>query len=139
MNRFQLTVIFFFILFLFSCDKNVKNEFEYIAGKWTITDFISLESASYPKNNGFNPTIEFKNDGTFNLKLDFNNCFGDYFPTDGNAISFSAVGCTKICCDSEFSKKLCLILPRVKTFQFERNMLKLIVPGWGWVILESNN
>ena len=139
MNRFQLTVIFVLILHLLSCDKNGKNGFGYFAGKWTITDFISLESASYPKNNGFNPIIEFKNDATFNLKLDVNNCFGDFIQTDGNAISFSAAGCTEICCDSKFSQKFCLMLPQVKTYQIEKNTLKLVVPGWGWINLESND
>jgi len=97
----------------------------------------SVESVSYSKDNGFNPLIEFKNDGTYLIKLDVNGCFGDFTLSNGNSISISASGCTKMCCDSQFSQKFIQMLPQVKTFEIEGSNLQLNIPGWGWIELEA--
>jgi len=34
------------------------------------------------------------------------------------------------------SQKFAIMLPKVKTFQVEKNKLRLDVPGWGWINLE---
>jgi len=137
MNRFQVTIISLFMLAIFSCDKSEPDKTGSICGKWAVTDFISVESISYPKKDGFNPVIEIKIDGTYNLKLDMNSCMGNFTFSDPNMISFSASGCTKMCCDSEFSQKFTEMLPRVKTFSMEDRMLKLNIPDWGWIVLEE--
>jgi heat shock protein HslJ len=136
MKRFQIIFITFLVLALLSCDKKEKDEMKSIYGKWEATDFISLESVAYPKKDGFNPILEFKNDGTYNLQLDFNKCSGDFTLLNNNGISFSSVGCTKMCCDSNFSLKFSQMLPQVKTYHIKRNKLKLEVPDWGCINLE---
>ncbi len=136
MKQFHIIIISLFVLIVISCDKNGKDEICNIYGKWTVTDFISLESISYPKKDGFSPIIEIKTDGTYNLKLDVNRCFGSYMLLNKNGISFSEPGCTKICCDSQFSQKFAEMLVQVRTYQIEKNSLKLEVPGWGWINLE---
>ena len=100
---------------------------------------MSVESVAYPKKDGYNPVIEFNNDGTYYLKLDMNSCIGIFTLTDNSGISMTAPGCTKICCDSEFSKKFVEMLPQVKSYQLENNNLKLEVPEWGWINLELND
>jgi len=137
MNRFQLTTISLIMLIIISCDKGESVKTVSICGKWAVTDFISIESISYPKKDGLNPVIEFKIDGSYNLKLDVNSCMGNFTFSDPNMISFSASGCTKMCCDSEFSQKFTEMLPRVKTFSMEDRMLKLNIPDWGWIVLEE--
>lgn len=140
MKQFQIIIISLLMLIVLSCDKKGKDEISDIYGKWTATDYISLESVSYPKNNGFSPIIEIKTDGTYNLKLDMNGCFGNFSLSDSSSsISFSAAVCTEICCDSEFSLKIANMLHQVKTYQIEKNKLKLEVPGWGWINLELND
>jgi heat shock protein HslJ len=126
------------MLIIFSCakDETVNTS---IHGKWVATDFMSIESVLYSKKNGFNPEIEFKNDGSYNLKLDMNSCMGNFVLSGSNSISISASGCTKMCCDSEFSNKFVQLLPQVESYQFENNKLKLEIPGWGWINLELNN
>lgn len=136
MNRFQPTIISLFMLVIFSCDKSEINETVSIYGKWAVTDFISVESVTYPKKDGFNPVIEIKIGGAYNLKLDVNSCMGNFTLSNSNSISLSASGCTKMCCDSEFSQKFVLMLPQVESFQFQGEMLKLEVPGWGSINLE---
>ena len=139
MNRCQIVIIFFLTLSIFSCDKNETEVGTGILGKWKATKFMSVESVAYPKKDGYNPVIEFNNDGTYYLKLDMNSCIGIFTLTDNSGISMTAPGCTKICCDSEFSNKFVQMLSQVKSYQLENNNLKLEVPEWGWINLELND
>lgn len=139
MNRFQITNIIFFMLAIFSCDNDETIRKTNILGKWMATDFMSVESVLYSKKDGFNPVIEFKDDDSYILKLDMNSCMGNFTLPKNNIISLSASGCTKMCCDSEFSNKFVQMLPKVESYKIENNKLKLEVPGWGWINLELNN
>ena len=139
MKRIQLVIFTLFVLIGFSCDKKETNEVTDIYGKWKVAEFISVESLYYDKNNGNSPLIEFRNDGTYILKLDVNLCIGNFTISDDNSISVAFSGCTKVCCDSEFSKKFIMMLPKVKSFHFSENRLNLDVPEWGWIELVSDN
>lgn len=139
MNRLQLIFYSFFLMTVLSCEKSETDATSSIYGKWEARDFVSLESVGYPKKDGFNPIIEIKNDGTYNLTLDFNTCSGNFTLANSNGIIFTAAGCTKMCCDSKFSEKFSQMLPKVKTYQIEKNKLTLEVPDWGWINLESHN
>lgn len=136
-NSLIYLVVFLFIIFLYSCDKDENGGAGDIYGKWEATAFISIESAGYPKNNNYNPVIEFKNDGTYSLKLDRNSCSGSFTLPGENNINISAAGCTKICCDSKFSQKFIGLLPQVNGYSIEGNKLKLNVSGWGWIELKA--
>lgn len=107
-----------------------------IVGKWEVKEFMSVESVLFAKDDDYNPTIEFKSDGTTAIRLDVNSCFGDYELGDEPTINISDSGCTKICCDSDFSKKFIEMLPQVGSYEIEDNMLKFIISGWGWIELE---
>jgi len=137
MKTITSVLILLSALVFFSCDNSEKEDKSDIYGKWEATEFMSVESVSYSKDNGFNPLIEFKNDGTYLIKLDVNGCFGDFTLSNGNSISISASGCTKMCCDSQFSQKFIQMLPQVKTFEIEGSNLQLNIPGWGWIELEA--
>jgi heat shock protein HslJ len=127
------------MLAIFSCEKKETDEKASIYGKWVATDFMSVESVLYEKKDGFNPVIEFRSDGSYRLELDINSCQGDFTLSNSNSISLSASGCTKMCCDSEFSKKFTQILPQVESYHVENNKLKMEVSGWGWINLELHN
>lgn len=139
MNRTLPVILLFLSMIAFSCSDDEKLNNEGIYGKWQATTFISVESMGYPKNNGYNPVIEFKSDGSYYLKLDMNYCMGNFSVSDKNKISISPAGCTKMCCDSRFSDKFVLMLTRIKSFEFEGNKLKMNVPEWGWIELEPAN
>ena len=123
-------VVLMLIIFLFSCEKSKCEGSGNIYQSWEVTDFMSVESVAYPKDNNYKPVIEFENDGRYSLKLDKNSCSGSFTLTGKNNISISAAGCTKICCDSEFSKKLTAMLPQVKDYSIEGSKLKLNVLDW---------
>jgi heat shock protein HslJ len=133
-----LVLIILFSGLLFSCEKDKNEVIEDIYEEWKVIDFMSIESMLYAKNENYNPIIEFKRDSSFSLKLDVNNCFGSFEIKDGNKIVISSAGCTKICCDSDFSNKVAVMLPQVTTYSFDDETLKLNVPGWGWISLKLN-
>jgi len=123
------------LVFLFACEKDECNcNHENIIGKWEATFLLTQESVGYPKNNDYNPVVEFKNDNTVALVLDVNSCFGEFTLHENNGIEISNAGCTEICCDSAFSEKIVELLPQVTNFTIEGNELKLNIPG-GWIRL----
>jgi heat shock protein HslJ len=134
-NVFTLLILLVVLLFS-SCDKGKNKITGNIYSTWEVVEFMSVESESNAKKDNYNPVIEFKEDGSFSLKLDANNCSGNFSLADGNAIEMGGPGCTKMCCDSDFSNKLTTLLPEVKSYSFEENILKLNVPDWGWIKLE---
>ena len=134
-NGIKIVILLLFVI-LFSCEKEKKDFASDIYATWEVVDFMSIESMSYPKDNNYNPVIEFKRDGSFTLKLDSNSCFGSFSFSGENGISIPRTGCTKMCCDSDFSIKLVEMLSRVETYSIEENKLKLNVSDWGWINLE---
>lgn len=139
MYKTKILIVLFYLSILFSCNKNEDEGSNAIYQSWLVLDFMSVESVAYPKDKDFNPVIKFKNDGSYSLKLDLNSCSGSFTLTGENNISISAAGCTKICCDSEFSKKFVAMLPRVSEYSIEGNKLKLNVSGWGWIEMKVVN
>lgn len=100
---------------------------------WEATGFISLESVAYPKMNNYSPRVTFTKDGKYSLKLDVNSCMGSFEKGENNSIRIQSAGCTRICCDSQFSVKMADMLSKVTSYTIEKNKLQLHVPGWGYV------
>lgn len=129
----------FVVLFSFiSCNKDDKIA-KNIFNSWEIVNFVSLESGAYPKNNDYNPIIQFNKDGSYLLQLDVNNCNGNYTLSEENEITITTSTCTYVCCDSDFSEKITAMLPQVTSFNINKNKMKLDVPGWGWINLELHD
>jgi hypothetical protein len=139
MKRVILILLALSIFVIFSFNKNDTDGNNDIYGKWKVTQILSVESVLYTKKDGYNPRIEFKTDGTFSLRLDENSCGGSFALTKSKGISFSGAECTEICCDSGFSQKIARMLTHIKSYHFEKDKLKLVVPGWGWMELEKLN
>lgn len=133
----SLLAILAVMTFFVSCSNNNDcNCPEDIYGKWSVEEFMSVESIAYPKDNDYSPTIAFKNDGTFGVELDVNHCFGSFEMDDDKGIAISDSGCTEVCCDSEFSLKFITLLPEVTSYEIEDDVLKFSIPGWGWIELK---
>lgn len=130
--------VFSLLISFYACndDDDCGCNDENIVGKWEVKEFMSIESVLYAKDSDNNPTIEFKSDGTTDIKLDVNSCFGDYEFGDEPTINISDSGCTEACCDSDFSLKFIEMIPQVGSYEIEHDELKLLVSGWGWIELE---
>lgn len=136
MNSFRFCYITLLIFLIpVSCNRNddLAND---IYNRWEIKDFISVESVLYTRDNDYHPVIEFTKNGSVSLKLDANSCIGNFSLSEQKEVKISMAGCTKICCDSDFSKKTLEMLSRVKSYSIEKNNMKLYVPEWGWISLE---
>ena len=124
-NISRLMVLFFVVLFSFiSCNKDSKIVKD-IYNCWEIVDFMSVESVAYPKNNDYNPIIQFYKEGNYTLDLDVNGCSGEFNLTGEGEIEITLAGCTKLCCDSDFSKKIQEMLSQVSSYSIERNKLPI--------------
>ncbi|HET6558677.1 MAG TPA: META domain-containing protein [Prolixibacteraceae bacterium] len=133
----------FYVLALFgaftlmgSCQEEIVAGDDDLFHTWEATEFMSLESVAYPRNEGSAVLLTFKRDGSYHLRLDVNSCMGSYETGDSASIHIESAGCTKMCCDSPFSVKLSEMLTKVTSYQIEDDTLQLHVPGWGYVELE---
>lgn len=75
------------------------------------------------KNGAFNEAaaafyiLKFNNDGTFNLRLDVNNCGGEYtINLVTRSIDFKMTACTEACCDSEIALEAVEVLEKVQIY-----------------------
>ncbi|MFY9153313.1 MAG: META domain-containing protein [Prolixibacteraceae bacterium] len=131
----SLTVITLLIL-LISCHKDKETVADSIFHTWEVRTFMSIESVAYPRIEGNQILITFNPNGTYQLELDVNHCLGTFTPGFESKLSIGPTGCTKICCDSEFSIKLVSTLPKVTSWNIDGNSLNLNVPQWGWIECE---
>jgi len=137
MKYFLLIInTFLLIVTLVSCNKDNNEVSDSIYNSWEVVEFMSFESVHYSKTDNYNPIIEFGKDGGFTLKLDANSCVGSFNLSDEDGIEITTPGCTKICCDSEFSNKFTIMLSQVENYSVIENQLKLDVSGWGWINLK---
>ena len=138
MKRLNFLAILILSLFL-GCDKEESRNDGILFNTWEVVDFFSIESRVYAKKDGFNPIIEFKHDGSFKLRLDVNGCFGSFKVLSENKIEIPAVGCTEMCCDSDYSQKIAQMLSKVTSYELDGRTMKLNVPGWGSLNLELHD
>jgi len=104
---------------------------------WEAKEFMSLESVVYPRIEGNKIQLTFDQSGSYSLKLDINYCNGRFTSGENNQLQILSPGCSKACCDSRFSEKLTTMLPKVTSYSIEGTTLKLNVPQWGYIELES--
>ncbi|MFK7750337.1 MAG: DUF6438 domain-containing protein [Kordia sp.] len=115
----KTTLLSILVLTLISCDASTK---EFIGSSWKVTEL---------KNNGTvvkmtNDVILTVNSETrFLLKLDKNNCFGSYTITGKSEIKLGELGCTQMCCDSDFSSAVVDALRKVSTINLDKDIVTL--------------
>jgi len=133
--RNHLIICLILVLNLTSCSHEEETNTT-LFQTWVAKDFMSLESVAYPKNENTKILLTFSKSGTYSLKLDINTCSGNFTASKVEEISMESPACTKACCDSRFSEKLAIMLPKVKTYKIDGNILRLEVPEWGFIKLE---
>lgn len=111
----KTTLLSILVLTLISCDASTK---EFIGTSWVVSELIENDKNN-PVTNDVILTI--KSDTEFTLKLDKNNCFGTYTISGNGNIKLSNLGCTEMCCDSEFSMAVSQALYKVSKIKLNKD------------------
>ena len=133
-QRKYLILIFTILvgLIMWSCKKEDSN-IDIESNNWEIVKIKNQGESTYT-NATESYILVFVNDTTYTLKLDVNNCGGQYKIVHNGKISFSTMCCTEICCDSEFAENLVLLLSKMTEYYGKGN--ELILEGQGEIILK---
>ncbi|QHI35834.1 hypothetical protein IMCC3317_11820 [Kordia antarctica] len=115
----KTTILSILVFTLISCDATTK---EFIGTSWKVTE-LTESGKTVGVTNAVILTI--KSDTEFTLKLDVNNCFGTYTITGNNKIKLSNLGCTEMCCDSDFSMAVSNALYKVSKVNFTEDRATL--------------
>lgn len=134
--KFLLLSVLSVFLTLNSCHEDQVSVAGDICQTWEAKTFISVESVAYPKNEDKAITLTFRKDGTYSLKLDINNCGGNFTSGENGKLEIESPVCTEACCDSKFSEKLAKMLSKVTTYEIDGSVLKLHIPQWGYIECE---
>lgn len=119
-------------LILSSCKKQ-NSYIDITQNKWEVVKIREQSSFSY-ENANKRYVLEFNNN-EFNINLDVNNCFGKYQIISREEIEIESLGCTEICCDSDFAENLSHLFPKMTKYSRIEN--NLIFEGEGEIILKQ--
>jgi heat shock protein HslJ len=134
-KRKHITVILIALLSLimWSCEKE-NFDIDLKSSSWKLVKIKNQGDSSYTEASEIYILV-FSDDETYTLSLDVNTCFGDYEIINNGKINISAMGCTEICCDSEFAENLISLLHQMTRFDEKGN--ELIFEGNGEIIFEN--
>ena len=130
MKTFKL--IFPILLLLLSCEKEDVN-IDIKSNKWVVVK-MKCQGESTFTETGESYVLAFTNDTILNLRLDVNSCFGYYEIINSGKINISLMGCTEVCCDSDFAKGLSQLFPKMT--EYYRKGDNLIFEGEGEIVFE---
>lgn len=133
----KIFAIILLLALVFSCRKD--DDHSGLFQTWEAKEFMSIESAAYPKNENTRVLLTFSRSGSYHLKLDINSCGGNFATGKNNQIEMETAACTEACCDSKFAEKVAAMLSRVNSYEISGKTLKLNVPQWGYIELVSAN
>jgi hypothetical protein len=133
----KISITILLIAFFFSCRED--DDHSGLFQTWEAKEFMSIESAAYPKNANTKVLLSFNRSGSYNLKLDINSCGGNFATGKDNQIEIESAACTEACCDSKFAEKVAAMLSRVNSYEISGKTLKLNVPQWGYIDLQLVN
>ena len=129
-GKFIFVVTGIIFLMLFSCR---KENVDITANQWKVVSIlIPGETQLIMLENSY--ILEFKSDGTYNLRLDVNSCIGNYRLENNEGIAIEHMACTYICCDSDLAGELARLLPQMSEYTGSNH--NLVLEGKGRVVLE---
>ncbi len=123
-----------FALILTAC-KTEDINIDITSNSWEVVKLKKQGDASFTKAKE-SYVLKFTSDTKYTLNLDVNNCSGNYEILNSGNIDIGAMGCTKICCDSEFAEDLALLFPKMTKYYAKDK--ELIFEGQGEIILRQH-
>ena len=127
-----LKIIFPILVLLLSCEKEDVN-IDIKSNKWVVVKMKSQGEPTFTETRE-SYVLEFTSDTTYQLKLDVNSCFGYYEIINSGNITISLMGCTEVCCDSDFAEDLSQLFPKMTEYYGKGN--NLIFEGEGEIVFE---
>jgi len=116
-----------------SCDKK-DIYIDLTSNDWEVVKIKKDGDSGYTKARE-SYILSFTSENTYAINLDVNNCFGDYDITSDGNIDFGLMGCTEVCCDSEFAQNLSLLFPKMTKYYGKGD--ELILEGEGKIVLKK--
>ena len=127
-----LKIIFPILVLLLSCEKEDVN-IDIKSNKWVVVKMKSQGEPTFTETRE-SYVLEFTSDTTYKLKLDVNSCFGYYEIINSGNITISLMGCTEVCCDSDFAEDLSQLFPKMTEYYGKGNIL--FFEGEGEIVFE---
>ncbi len=116
-----------------SCQKEDVN-IDLQLNNWEIMEVMwSSQSNSAETDSSY--IVQFHQDSAVYLQLDVNTCFGKYFISEQGEIEIQGMGCTEMCCDSEFAESLPSLFLKMRKYYALGD--RLYLEGDGRIILEK--
>ena len=125
----------FFIIFLLSstCIRdNIKIDLK--SNDWEIVKIRKQGEFLY-STTVISYIVKFIDNDNYTIKLDVNNCIGNYNIGSKGKIEIISPACTKICCDSDFAIELMNLLPKMSNYYISGN--ELFLEGIGEIVLRK--
>ena len=116
--------------------KQVDGPAHNIFQTWEVKEFVSIESKAYSQFTNSPIYLTIKNDGTYFIQLDVNQCRGNILNITDLSIVFDPPACSEACCDSPFAKHFEEMLPYISMYKVLDNILRLSVRDWGFIECE---
>ncbi len=135
MKQRKYQILIFTILFgliMWSCKKEDIN-IDIKSNNWELVK-IKEQGESFYTRAKESYVLEFVSDTTYTLKLDVNSCGGHYEIVNSGNIIISLMGCTKVCCDSDFAEELLQLFPKMTKYYGKGN--ELIFEGDGEIVFK---
>lgn len=135
----QQNILFAFLiiittLFITSCEKDTTDLTDITRYHWEVIKIKQPGASSYSRAEG-SYVLEF-GDTFYKINLDVNDCRGAYEILSDKKINIAGSFCTKVCCDTDFAKKLISLLPGITSYHRKQNKL-LLGGGGGEIILKK--
>lgn len=119
---------------LWSCKKEDIN-IDIKSNKWVVIKMKRQGEFTFTETRE-SYVLEFTSDTTYTLILDVNICFGYYEIINNGDIKISTIGCTEVCCDSDFAEDLSQLFPKMTEYYGKGN--NLIFEGEGEIVFDPN-
>lgn len=103
---------------------------------WEVKDFVSIENSSYARDENSPIYISINDDQTYNLQLEQNTCQGEILGITELTIIMEQPGCTKMCCESSFSRRFEELIPSISMYKVTGTTLRLYIKNWGFIECE---
>lgn len=130
-------MLLLFVLILWGLAACTHDHFLDATGSsWRVTKIREEGSVAWQKVDSL-IRLTFVSETLYTLRLDVNTCEGEYRIFSEGEVYFSLSACTKMCCDSKIAIKIHDMLPEMKEYRKEKNVLHL--KGKGEMELENDD